>query len=240
VGCRINSGLRIKSASDTLVVGATRRQCGITQLALPNVATDVHWLDANHVAIATRFARDVIEIWQLSDGSREKVLAASSPIDTTTPGARFARTTLLGYDAPQNAILALDALSGVLSVYGRNDGRLIRTVDIGNPKRGEAEAWVAKLDASYKQQGKAFLPAVWAYPSMSVTPDGAVWISPSSENNAVQLVSVSRSGAVTRKTMHVASCPSVRFQLWQQQLVFFRDTQSASGQCVAVIKESGK
>jgi hypothetical protein len=225
----------LEHSGDRLVVAPLSSGNSRT-ISLPNAASSVHWIDADHVVVATRFAAQMLEVWRISSASREKAFGASSAIDTHAPGARPARTMHLSYDEQHDSILAVDAFTGVVTAHARTTGALQRTVDVGSSRLAAALASIQGLDADYKRQGKPFLPSLWSYPTMAVASDGTVWLGESSTEHSAVLIAVRPNGAIARRTIEVPSCASIRVQVWREQFVFFRDVHAPLGPCFSAVK----
>jgi hypothetical protein len=200
------------------------------EIGLPESAAGICWIGRDSVAVAPRFAAYRVGIWDLTTKKLEQRIGPVPVIDEHAPGARFARVTLLRYDFTRHELVAMDACSGELAAYS-DDGKVLRHVTVPHPKRESTDAWLAKLDADYKQQGQAFLPLVWSFSTMALRPDGTAWVAEASSPHDVTLAVVSRSGDVEHKTIST-TCPSVRLGIWQNSFIFFRDPESSLPYCI--------
>ena len=215
--------------------GATmsiRRWDGVSRVdvSLPDSAAGICWIGRDHVAVAPRFAPYRVGIWDLSTKRLEQRIGTVPVIDEHAPGARFARVTLMRYDFARHELLAMDAYYGDLTSYA-DDGKVLRRATVPHPKRASTDAWLAKLDADYKAQGQSFLPQMWSFPTMALTPDGTAWVAEASSPRDVSVAAIKRNGDVEHKTV-ATSCPSVRFGTWQNAFVFFRDPESSLPYCI--------
>jgi hypothetical protein len=200
------------------------------EITLPESAAGICWIGRDRIAVAPRFAAYHIGIWDLSTRKLDRRIGDVPVIDEHAPGARFARVTLMRYDFTRHELVAMDAYSGELAAYS-DDGKVVRHATVHHPKRESTDAWLAKLDADYKQQGQAFLPQMWSFPTLALTPDGTAWVAEASSPNGVTVAAIKRNGNVEHKAISTA-CPSVRFGTWQNSFIFFRDPESSLPYCI--------
>lgn len=202
-------------------------------IALQNAAGDVAWLDEGRLAVTPRFAGHRVEI---VDPATSRVLATVGPCPPVAAGrgATPARATHVRHDHKRAEIVTLDALRGDLVVFAR-DGSVVRKAMLRSEGAAEIDRWIAEQDARAKAAGEVFTPLFWHYASVAITGDGTIWAADkANKDGSVAFFRVDRGGAVTRQTIPMRDCPSVRVVSWQEHLVFHRDPRSSQPQCVGI------
>jgi hypothetical protein len=205
-----------------------------TSFALPFQAGTVVWMEGDQIAVAPRTAPWLAEIWSTTSGARVSRVGAVAEIPKPKAGASPMRSTLLRYDAKRRQLLAFDAFAGTLVVFGA-DGSVVRRAAILHPDLEANRAFLRRLDAQAMRNGQSTMPTFANYARLAMSDDGTVWLGERGGDDATVIIaSIDPAGKVSRKTMRVPECNSVRFEVWQGQLVLFRDPKSMLKQCVAV------
>jgi hypothetical protein len=142
------------------------------------------------------------------------------------------RSTLLRHDSERDQLVTLDAFRGELVVFDRT-GKVVRRGQITHPTLGTTLAWLREQDEHAKRTGQIQTPSLWSYPRIALSPDGTVLLGEKSDKpDAMTMAKLRPGGAVTRETVAVPGCPGIRFELWGDQIVFFRSSR-ATQRCVA-------
>lgn len=138
------------------------------EVAVKNVA----WLGPNEVLIAP--AAHEYLVGRLNVGTRA-VTKWIGPVEPPprSPGAYFARTTVLQVDRPRERIHALDSLRGEYRLFSFA-GEELATAQIENPRRAELEEWLREVDAAAKAKRAVDLPAMWVL-KLGLDEKGRAW-----------------------------------------------------------------
>lgn len=202
-------------------------------LALPFEAANVCWMDRAEVAIAPETIASRVVVWSISAKKQVRAMGPVPEIRKPAAGAVLTRATLLAYDDARSELVTLDAFTGELAVFGR-DGELVRRGSITHPLLEANNLWLRELDRKSRQTGESQSPNFWNYPRMSLTADGSIWLGEKSGDPAgsVIVAKILPSATVSRTAVVVPECASIRFELWQNQLIFFRSSRST--RCVAI------
>lgn len=201
---------------------------------LPFQAASLCWMNGHEIAIAPAMTRWRVEVWSTF---HKRPVRAWGPVPEIRPpaaGAVLTRATLLRYDSERDQLVTLDAFRGELLVFDR-DGNTVRRAEIVPPRLAANLAWLKELDESSKRNGESRTPSFWHYPRMSLSPDGTVWLGEKSDeaSSNVTIAKILPDGAVRRSAISVPGCAGPRFELWGNQLVFFKNSRSAQ-RCVAI------
>ncbi|HYO78395.1 MAG TPA: hypothetical protein VE010_18190 [Thermoanaerobaculia bacterium] len=224
-----------KSRSSVRVLGWNGQISSVFRL--PYTAGSVVWMDGDQIAVAPQTAPFLVEIWSTGRKMRLRQLEPVPAIEKPAAGSVALRTTLLRYDGSRTQLFALDAFEGRLVVFNA-DGRVSRRATISHPDLEANRAFLKQLDLKALQKRESSMPTFSNYARFSVASDGSVWVGERTGDSAtVTVARISPSGAISRRKLRIPECNSVRFELWQGQLVFFRDPASTLPKCVAVSKE---
>ncbi len=208
----------------------------VTDFPLPHAASSLVWMEGDDIAIAPQTAPWRAEIWSTARKQRVSQLGAVPEIKRPRAGAVPVRPTVLRYDAAGKQLLTFDAFEGDLVVFAA-DGAVVRTAKVLHPQLDANRQFLRTLDARAIQAGQSSMPNFMNYARFSLAGDGTVWLGEESGDDAsMKIVKIHRDGTVHRTVFRVPECNSVRFELWQGLLVFFRDPKSPLKQCV-VAKE---
>jgi hypothetical protein len=199
------------------------------QTPLPFSAGSVCWIDADRVALGPLFGKHRVVIWRLSQQTIENSFGDAVEVDEHKPGARVARATLLRYDDKNDEIVTVDAYYGDVIGYTLK-GKQLRRATLRPPNFATTHEWLENLDSQHLKDGTAFRPLVWNYPTLALDASGTAWLSGGSSDDGASLAGVERSGEIIRKSLS-ARCPSVRFEMWDKSVLFFRDPQSTKPYC---------
>ncbi len=195
------------------------------------LAASLCWMDGDRVAIAPSASPWLVEVWSTSSKSAMAMMGAVPEIKAPSAGAVLTRATLLRYDEKRAQLVTLDAFNGDLLVFDRS-GEVVRRARITHPKLGANLLWLAELNARAKRTGEKQTPSLWNYPRMSLSQDSTVWLGERGDRTeAVTIARILPDGTVLRSAVDVRPCPSVRFEIWGDQLVFFRNSK-ATQRCV--------
>jgi len=137
-------------------------------VAVKNVA----WLGPNEVLIAPAAHEYLIGRLDVETGEVTKWFGPVEP-PPSSPGAYFARTTVLQVDRQQERIHALDSLRGEYRFFDFA-GQELATHQIENPRRAELEAWLREVDATAKANRAVDLPAMWVL-KLGLDEKGRAW-----------------------------------------------------------------
>ncbi|HET7436550.1 MAG TPA: hypothetical protein VFN10_17710 [Thermoanaerobaculia bacterium] len=223
-----------KSGDGVRVIGWDAKV--IKSFTLPFTAGAVAWLDGDEIAVAPRMSGFLAEVWNAKTGARVRQIGAVPAIERPKRGAVAQRTTLLHYDAARHEVLTFDAFNGTLVVFDAR-GQELRRASIVHPDLAANREFLRKLDMQAIRNGGSSMPTFSNYARLSVTSDGTVWLGERTGDEAsVVIAKIARDGAVTRETVRVPECNSVRFEVWQGMLVFFRDPESSLKQCVFLME----
>jgi hypothetical protein len=199
---------------------------------LPFRASNVCWMDGDQIAVAPALSGWIAEVWSSSKKSMVRSMGSVPEIEVPSAGAVMMRTTLLRYDAHRDQLVTLDAFRGELAVFDRA-GKIVRHGQITHPTFGTTLLWLRDLDEHAKRTGQSQTPSLWSYTRMALSPDGTVWLGEKSDKpGAMTIAKILPDGTVTRETVSVSACPGNRFELWGNQIVFFRSSR-ATQRCVA-------
>jgi hypothetical protein len=205
-----------------------------TAFALPSTSGAVAWMSGDTVAVAPQTAPWRAEVWSTSRKQKVRGVGPVAAIKTPTVGAVPLRTTLLRYDAARRQLLALDAFEGELVVFDAA-GSEVRKAKIAHPRLEANRQFLRMLDAQAMKAGQPSMPSFANYARLALGPDGTVWLGEESgDDRSMTIARIAPDGRVQRSVFRVPECNSVRFELWQGQLVFFRDPKSTLPQCVTV------
>jgi len=202
------------------------------ELALPEPASWVCWIDRDTVALSPQRAGHRVEIWRLGARKLLKSFGAERPIALAT-GATRVREVLLRYDGARRLLFTLESFAGNLEVFSL-DGKLAWRAKLEDPYRQIEEKTMAELDQRAKTRRMAVgqqLSDLW----LAEGPDGSAWVSQQVDllHGAVTLARVSAAGTA-REQVADLKCPSRTFTIWGGQLVFFRDIASPREVCNSV------
>lgn len=142
------------------------------RVPLPVVVKNVAWLRPNEVLIAPAAHDFLIGRLDLETGQVTKWFGAVEP-PPTSPGAYFARTTMLRVDRQRERIHALDSLRGEYRLFDFA-GDELATEQVGNPRRPELEEWLQGVDATAKANQSVDLPAMWVL-RLGLDEKGRAW-----------------------------------------------------------------
>jgi hypothetical protein len=205
-----------------------------SRFKLSATANGISWLDGDRIAVTPERTSSLVEIWSASTQSRIRTVGEVPPITVPARGAVLNRATLVQFNDQRQELAVFDAFYGNLTVFDSN-GRALRTAQITHPRLGANMAWLKDLDQNAKAQGESSTPTFYNYARISMSRDGVIWLGedgPTAES--ITLAKILPNGKVERKTVSVPECASVRYEIWQDQLVFFREPKSPRKQCTAV------
>ena len=206
----------------------------ITRFKLPSGANGISWLDGDKIAVTPETAGSLAEIWSISRKIRLQQVGPTSPVEVPERGAVLNRAILLHYSDQRHELTLFDAFYGKISVFDTS-GKPLRTAQITHQRLEANLAWLRDLDASSKAQGTSSTPTMYNYARMSVSSDGVIWLGEDGTTpESITVAKVLPSGVIQRKSVTVPECTSVRYELWQNQLVFFREPRSPRKQCTAI------
>ncbi len=194
----------------------------------------ISWLDGDRIAITPERTSSLVEIWSASTRSRIRTVGEVPPINVPARGAVLNRATLVQFNDERQELAVFDAFYGNLTVFDAN-GRALRTAQITHPRLGANIVWLKDLDQNAKAQGESSTPTFYNYARMSMSRDGVIWLGedgPTAES--ITLAKMLPTGKVERKSLSVPECASVRYEVWQDQLIFFREPNSPRKQCTAI------
>jgi hypothetical protein len=205
-----------------------------SKFTLPYTAGAVAWLSGDTIAVAPRTAPWRVEVWDTAQKKRVRGFGPVPEIRTPTAGAVPVRSTLLRYDAARRQLFAFDAFEGELVVFDEA-GKAVRNARIAHPNLESNRQFLRTMDVQAMKNGQSSMPSFTNYARLSVGPDGTVWLGEESDDDrSMTIARIAPDGRVQRSVFKVPECNSVRFELWQGQLVFFRDPKSPLKQCVTV------
>lgn len=203
----------------------------ISQFKLGATATNILWLERNQVAVTPERTTALVEVWNTATKVRVRTLGVVPEIKVPDRGAVLNRATLIRFDGARRELAVLDAFYGGLTVFDAN-GRAVRSAQVTHPRLDANIAWLKGVDQNAKANGQISTPTFYNYPRISMSSDGAVWLGEESATaQSITLVRVLPSGKVERKSLLVPECTSVRYEVWQDRLVFFREPKSPRKQC---------
>jgi hypothetical protein len=203
-------------------------------IQLLHKATDVAWLSGSHIAVTPRTTGPCVEIWDVTTGEYLSGLGTCPDIKLPRPGAAATRATLLRYDPAHREIVTFDAFRDDLSVFSES-GSISRKSHIQYSKDAEIDVWLKNVDAKARRRGVSESTVVFKYPSMTIAPDRSIWLGEDEDPRGfITAVKILRDGTVERTRINVPQCPSIRFIMWNDSLVFYRDSSSPQPACVAV------
>jgi hypothetical protein len=203
------------------------------ELALPEPASWVCWIDRDTIALSPQRAGHRVEVWSLATRKLLKSFGAEPPIALAT-GATRVREVLLRYDGSRRLLFTLESFTGSLEVFSL-DGKLAWSAKLEDPYRQVEEKTLADLDERARSRAMKLgqsLSALW----LAEGPDGSAWVSQQIDmlHGAVTLMKVSAAGTA-REQVADLRCPSRTFTIWGGQLVFFRDIPSPREVCNSVV-----
>ena len=203
-------------------------------IELPFQAASLCWMNGDQVAIAPAMNRWRVEVWSMFHKRQVRAMGPVPEIKTPAAGAVLTRATLLRYDGERDQLVTFDAFHGELVVFDRG-GNTVRRAEIVPPGLAANLAWLKELDQNAKRHRESKTPAVWSYARMSLSPDGTVWLGEKTDDasSIVTIAKILPDGTVRRSPVSVPGCAGSRFELWGNQLVFFKNSRSTR-QCVAV------
>lgn len=205
-----------------------------SRFKLSAASNGISWLDGDRIAVTPERAGSLVEIWSASTQSRIRTVGEVPPIHVPARGAVLNRATLVQFHDERRELAVFDAFYGNLTVFDAN-GRALRTAQITHPRLGANMAWLKDVDQNAKAQGESSTPTFYNYARMSMSSDGVIWLGedgPTAES--ITLAKILPNGKVERKSLSVPECASVRYEVWQGQLVFFREPNSPRKQCTAI------
>jgi hypothetical protein len=228
-----NRGIAILDGDGTSVKVSGLDGRMTSQIKLPATANNIAWLEGDQVAVTPERAPSLVEVWSTSTKQRVRTFGDVPEIKVPARGAALNRATLLRFDASRRELAVLDAFYGDLTVFDAR-GRTVRSAKITHPRLAANLVWLHGVDENARAQGESSMPTFYHYPRMSMSGDGTVWLGeegPSAES--ITLVRIFPQGKVQRQSLSVPQCVSVRYELWQDQLVFYREPKSPRKQCTA-------
>jgi hypothetical protein len=202
------------------------------ELALPEPASWVCWIDRDTVALSPQRAGHRVELWSLGAHKLVRSFGAEQPI-TLAKGATRVREVLLRYDGARRLLYTLESFTGSLEVFSL-DGKLAWSAKLDDPYRRLEERTMADLDDRAKARAMAIgqpLSDLW----LAEGPDGSAWVSQQVDllHSSVTLVKAS-AGRTANEQVSDLRCPSRTFTIWGGKLVFFRDIPSPREVCNSV------
>jgi hypothetical protein len=224
-------GMAILQSDGTSVAIVPFASENITKFRLSATANAIAWLDGDQVAVAPERTGSLVEIWSASTRNRIRTVGEVPPITIPARGAVLTRASLIHYDRKRDELTVLDAFYGTLSVFDA-EGKIVRKGVITHPRLGPNIVWLQELDANAKAQGDSSAPTMYNYARMSVSQDGSIWLGEDGPTpDSITVAKLLPNGKVERKPISVPECASVRYVLWQDQLIFFRVPRSPRKQC---------
>lgn len=227
-------GIAILRKDGTTVSILPLHSTAISDIKLTNAANGIVWLDRDRIAVAPERAASLVEVWSTEKKSLLQTIGAVPVLKVPSKGASLNRATLVDFNAARNEITVFDAFYGNATVFDRN-GQTIRTAQITHPRLGANMAWLTQVDANAKAQGESATPTMYNYARMSVSADGTIWLGEDGPTpETITIAKVTPNGKVERKPVAVPDCASVRYEIWQNELVVFREPRSPRKQCTSV------
>jgi len=234
--------LDVDSARGLVVLGADMTSVRVigfdgkvtSRFRLSAASNGISWLDGDRIAVTPERTSSLVEIWSASTQSRIRTVGEVPPINVPARGAVLNRAMLVQFNDQRQELAVFDAFYGNLTVFDPS-GRVIRTAQITHPRLGANMVWLKDLDQNAKAQGESSTPTFYNYARMSMSKDGVIWLGedgPTAES--ITLAKMLPNGKVERKSLSVPECASVRYEVWQDQLVFFREPKSPRKQCTAI------
>jgi hypothetical protein len=204
-----------------------------SQFTLPVTANNIVWLEGDQVGVTPERAPSLVDVWSTSTKKRVRSFGDVPEIKVPARGAALNRATLVRFEAARRELAVFDAFYGDLAVFDP-EGRVVRSAKITHPRLAANLLWLKSEDANARTQGESSMPTFYQYPRMSMSRDGTVWLGEEgSSAESVTLVRVSPQGKVRRQSVSVPQCASVRYEVWQDQLVFYREPKSPRKPCIA-------
>lgn len=204
-----------------------------SQFTLPVTANNILWLEGDQVGVTPERAASLVDVWSTTTKKRVRSFGDVPEIKVPARGAALNRATLVRFEASRRELAVLDAFYGDLVVFDM-EGRVVRSAKITHPRLAANLLWLKSEDAKARAEGESSMPTFYQYPRMSMSRDGTIWLGEEgSSAESVTLVRVSSQGKVRRQSVSVPQCASVRYEVWQDQLVFYREPKSARKQCTA-------
>lgn len=209
-------------------------QGNASEIKLTSVANGIAWLDRDQIAVTPERAASLVEVWSTEKKSLVRTIGAVPALKVPAKGASLNRATLMDFNAARKELTVFDAFYGNGTVFDLS-GRPLRTAQITHPRLGANMSWLSQVDANAKAQGESATPTMYNYARMSVSADGTIWLGEDGPTpETITIAKVSPAGKVERKATAVPDCASVRYEVWQNELVFFREPRSPQKQCTSV------
>jgi WD40 repeat protein len=202
-------------------------------LHLLNQASDVAWLSGSRVAVVTQMAPHRVEIWDVATGEHVADYGPCPQIVAPRPGAVAARAPLIRYDIAHQEIITFDTYYGDMVAF-TEAGTITRQGHVLYSNAAAMAAWMKQVDDEARRKRESRSPVIQNYPAMTIASDRTIWLGEDSDSHSVTSVKILPDGSVERATMDVPQCPSIRFTIWNDTFVFFRDPASPQAKCVAV------
>jgi hypothetical protein len=207
-----------------------------SQFKLPAVANNIAWLSGNQVGVTPERTGALVEVWNTGTKVRTGTFGEAAEVKVPSRGAVLSRAMLLRFDGARQELAVLDAFYGNVTVFDAA-GRTLRSAQVTHPRLGANLVWLKNVDEDARAHGESSTPTMYNYARMSMSGDGTIWLGEDGPTaDSITLVRISPQGKVKRQSVAVPECASVRYEVWQDQLVFYREPKSPRKQCT-LLKE---